>query len=384
MTEPSLKIGFDAKRAFFNATGLGNFSRGVITGLVEHFPVMDYYLYSPAQPKNDFYTAISKHHNVTICKPHSFLDKQFPSFWRSFKLSNQLIHDNIDIFHGLSAEIPAGINDSFVKSICTVHDLIFERYPNQYTAIDRAIYRRKMKNAVKNANKIIAISEQTKADLVDFYHCNPSKIEVIYQSIHPIFYTAVTPDAQVQVKEKYQLNKPFLLCVGTIETRKNQLNLIKAFKQSNLAQSHDLVLVGKAKEPYFSEIKTYLNASGIDSAVRIIHTATLIDLHQLYGVAEGVVYPSIFEGFGIPVVEAIAMQKPVLVHHKGCFSEAAGKAGIYTDVLSSAQLAKDLVVLATDAEVKNEVLLHREEQLIKFNPKHIAQQTMQVYEQVLQ
>src|SRR6478672_1316056 len=154
-----MKIGFEAKRAFKNFTGLGNYSRAVIKIMAQYFPENQHILYSP-QDNQDVRTSLLKAYtNISIkIAPIKLLS----SFWRTFQVSSLLKYDDVDIFHGLSNELPAGIRKTKVASVVTIHDLIYLRFPHYFKFIDRKIYNFKFRSACKNADRIIAISEQTK------------------------------------------------------------------------------------------------------------------------------------------------------------------------------------------------------------------------------
>ena len=174
-----MNIAFDAKRAFTNGTGLGHYSRTLIRSLATFFPNENYF---PCTPLITDRFDVSAFPNMHIISPATFTTRSLRKLWRSSLVKSDLLKNNIDIYHGLSHEIPKGIDATKIKSIVTMHDLIFERFPEQYGLIDRKIYRYKFQYACKHANKIIAISEQTKNDLVELYDVPEHKIAVCYQS----------------------------------------------------------------------------------------------------------------------------------------------------------------------------------------------------------
>ncbi len=183
-----MNIGFDAKRAFHNSTGLGHYSRTLIRSLADCYPEHQYYLFNP-KPSSLF---SFPEKNIQEVRPASFINNIFSSVWRSSWVKNDLKKYKIDIYHGLSHEIPVGIQKTGIKSVVTIHDLIHERHPEQYNAIDVKIYNKKFRYACANADKIIAISEQTKKDIIEFYKTPEEKITVCYQSCNPAFSTAVS------------------------------------------------------------------------------------------------------------------------------------------------------------------------------------------------
>ena len=158
-----MKIGYEAKRVFKNFTGLGNYSRSVIQTLAEAFPEDSFYLYTPQVTSNNRLDFLKTLKNVFVRTPST---KSFKAFWRSFGIAKDAQRDGIVLFHGLSHEIPFGLKSKKIKSVVTIHDLIFLIYPQYFKFVDRQIYHIKFSHACKNADTIIAISKQTKQDII--------------------------------------------------------------------------------------------------------------------------------------------------------------------------------------------------------------------------
>src|SRR5690606_28130606 len=169
-----MNIGFDAKRAFLNRTGLGNYSRSIISGLSRYFSDHRYYLYSPKIPENTFIDTQHTSDNILLRRPvFPFLK----SVWRSRFVCRQIKKDKLDIYHGLSHELPWGIQKTGARSVVTIHDLIFFRFPEYYKLADRKIYEAKFEYSCRQADRIIAVSKQTKSDLINYLDVTPDKIE---------------------------------------------------------------------------------------------------------------------------------------------------------------------------------------------------------------
>ncbi|MBK8808906.1 MAG: glycosyltransferase [Bacteroidales bacterium] len=177
-----LKIGFDAKRLFNNYTGLGNYSRTLVSNLQINFPDNEYFLYSPSA-KNNAQTENFYSDSFKIIKPNHF----FKNYWRTFGVVNNIIADDLDIYHGLSHELPIGAQKSRTTNIVTIHDLLYLLYPDNFSAIDRKIYDFKFRHACKVADKIVAISNNTKKDIITYFGIEPEKISVIYQTCSDIY-----------------------------------------------------------------------------------------------------------------------------------------------------------------------------------------------------
>ena len=181
-----MKIGFDAKRFFLNDRGLGNYSRNLIQGLVKYTQANEYYLYSPSASSKLVAEDLLNDPSVSVITPNNGLRFQ-KSIWRSLKMGKTASKDSLDIFHGLSMEIPYDYKRMKAKIVVTIHDLIFLKYPEFYKPIDRAIYYHKLKYAVNNSDHIIAISQQTKRDLLEEFGDIEDKIDVVYQSCNEVF-----------------------------------------------------------------------------------------------------------------------------------------------------------------------------------------------------
>ena len=375
-----MKLGFDAKRLYCNFTGLGNYSRALVKNLQTLYPTHDYNLYTP-KVKEDFVTDYFR----TNAAFHTHQpDTSFKALWRSFGITKQLEQDSIELFHGLSNELPFNIHKSGVKSIVTIHDLIFKTLPKTYSAIDRTIYDVKFKASCHNADKIIAISESTKNDIVKFYGISPEKIDVIYQSCNPIFYEPHTAEAI----DLSSLNLPdeYLLTVGSIEPRKNVKLILESY--SALAPQHQLplVLVGGVKnKTYKAALDQVIAKNGL--ADKIHWVTNLKDnrsLQQVYKNARALIYPSFFEGFGLPVVEGLLSKTPVITANISSLPEAGGPTTLYVDPNSSSDMANAITQLLSSSSLQADMITSGYEYAIdNFSPAVVTQKTAACYEKVV-
>jgi glycosyltransferase involved in cell wall biosynthesis len=319
----NMKIGFDGKRAANNLTGLGNYSRSLIEHLAKGFPQNQYFIYTPKAKEPILKFSLFNLQNIFLKLP-----QKSKFLWRSFGVKYQLLKDKIDLFHGLSYEIPFGLKKTGIKSVVTIHDLIFLRKPEYYQPIDRLIYNYKSKYACKNADQIIAISEKTKQDIIELYNISPAKIEVIYQSCDDSFKVAATAAQKEEVKIKYNLPNQYILSVGTIEARKNILAIVKAMPKINA--DFKLIIIGKEK-PYAKIVKQEIEKLGITNRVVFLKDIPFKDLPSIYQMASLFVLPSYYEGFGIPIIEALYSKVPVVAATGSCLEEAGGPDSLYVD-----------------------------------------------------
>lgn len=369
-----MKIGFDAKRAFYNTGGLGNYSRSTIEMLSKYYPKHDYLLYTPSVENSvDFNTA----ENVKTIVPKLFLSKTFKSYWRTVRLSRKIKEHKLDVFHGLSGELPyKASKNTDTKLIVTIHDLIFLRFPELYRAVDRKIYLQKAKYACEIADTIIAVSEQTKTDIINFLDVDDSKIEVVYQGCNTLYYNEADTNKKIEVAQKYNLPDTYILNVGTVEKRKNTLTVLKALKLAKIKT--EFIIVGK-KTNYQDELLKYAGENNLTNQLTILNNVPIEDLPAIYQQAALFVYPSYFEGFGIPLIEALYSKIPVITTKGGVFSETGGLSSIYIEPDNFKNLSEAINVVLNDAKLRDEMIAEGYKFVQKFNEEKIATNLMNVY-----
>lgn len=377
---PPLHIGYDAKRAFFNQTGLGHYSRNLLQALAQHYPNHHYHLYSPKAPNSSTEPYLTQPPFVAHY-PTGLIDRMFPSLWRSVMLGSQLAMDGVQLFHGLSGELPLDILESKVRSVVTIHDLIFLDHPELYPTIDRKIYRIKSSMACESADRIIAISEQTKQAIIKHFGIRENKIEVVYQSCNPIYLQPTTPSQLANIKNKYQLPTQYLLYVGSIAERKQTMQLVEAFKLVN-DPGLKLVLVGNGGE-YLTKVQQYVKANQLTDRVLFLNNIPTEDLPSIYSQALAFVYPSLMEGFGIPIIEALHSGTPVVTISGGCLQEAAGPGAIYSPDSQPEHLAEAISKLVSSSELRQELIAAGHAHVQQFTPQAFADGVMEVYRKVL-
>jgi glycosyltransferase involved in cell wall biosynthesis len=377
-----MKIGFDAKRAFLNYTGLGNYSRFVINALSQYFPENDYLLFTPKEngisETQDFYDRP----NIEIKTPSKLISTfHLSSYWRTYRLAGIAERNHVDVFHGLSNELPLDNSNKSLKKIVTIHDLLFIRYPHLYKKLDVELYRRKFKFACQNADRIIAVSQQTALDITRFFNIDPSQIDVVYQGCLPQFKREYDPIRLLRVKDKYRLPADFILNVGTIEPRKNTLQIIKAMI-INKKIDIPLVIVGRATK-YKNEIINLARKEGLDKQIIFLHNVPTDDLPKIYQMAKVFVYPSIFEGFGIPIVEALHSKVPVISSKGSCFIEAGGNSSIYVDPTDPEELAESIYKVLNNSALTAKMIKDGYEHVQNFEENIIAEKLMKVYQKAI-
>ena len=365
-----MKIAFDGKRFFNNSSGLGNYSRDLVRILAIYFPENEYVLLNREQ--TDKGKEIVDLPNVT------FIATTKGNFSRQLKMGKDAQQINADLFHGLSGELPLKWNDKPIKKVVTIHDLIFLRFPQYYSFFDRKIHFWKFKNAAEQADLIIAISEQTKRDIIQFLKVPEEKIRVVYQGCHHVFKENQTDEFLNSTIEKYNLPERFILNVGTIEERKNLLNIVKAINGTDIP----LIVIGK-KSKYYNKVKKYLVKNKLKNQVQFLENVSMEELAAIYKLADIFVYPSIFEGFGIPVIESLFSGTPVITSNISCLPEAGGDSSLYINPQNVEDITAKILFLWNNEAERNRRAEKGFEFVQKFNDQNIATNLMNAYQSIL-
>jgi glycosyltransferase involved in cell wall biosynthesis len=370
-----MRIGFDAKRAFLNNTGLGNYSRDTIRVLSHFYADNKYFLYTPKEKENGRLSFLSGSVNTFVRTPQSLINKALKAYWRSKSIVRDLFTNKIDIYHGLSNELPLGIEKTNIKTVVTIHDLIFIRYPHLFKAIDRKIYYKKFKSACNRADKIIAVSKQTKQDIIDFFFIPEDKIEVVYQGCNKIFQSKIADNKKQEIIAKHNLPTDYLLYVGSIEERKNLLTLLKTLKE---LPQQKLVIIGTGKT-YKVKCLRYISENNLSDSVMFLSNLNLAEMAAIYQSAQIMIYPSIFEGFGIPILESLFSKTPVITSKDGCFPETGGSATKYINPLSVSEMKDAILEIQNSTELQKKMTEQGFKYAQNFTDDKIANNLMAVY-----
>lgn len=384
-----MNIGFDAKRAAQNRTGLGNYSRFVIRILSEKFAGNQYHLYTPKPHRMPYLQEIPTLKHLFLHFPPQGIWSRLRSLWRVWGITKDIQKDGIQIFHGLSNELPLNIGTpeqrkmkaggKRCKYIVTVHDLIFIHTPQYYHWIDRQIYNFKFRRACRCADRVIAVSEYTKQEIMHYYHTPESKIDVVYQGCDPVFSQEIAEGKLQEVKARYQLPDKFVLYVGSIEERKNLMLVAKAMTELNRRAAIHVVAVGR-RTAYVDQIQDFLKAQGIDHLFHFYHQVPYADLPSFYKWASTFAYPSRIEGFGIPLLEAISSGVPAIGCTGSCLEEAGGPNSIYVNPDDAKGMADAILRTCTDEPLRQHMISEGKKYALNFSDEKLSHDLMKVYE----
>ncbi|MCM1336667.1 MAG: glycosyltransferase family 4 protein [Candidatus Amulumruptor caecigallinarius] len=377
-----MKIGFDAKRALANFTGLGNYSRLVIDTLAREFPDSELLLYAPKGKVPPVMEPTLALPNVTLHTPQGWMWRRLSGLWRvRGGLTDEIRRDGPDLYHGLSNELPLDIAKAGCASVVTIHDLIFRHHPRGYKAVDRAIYDYKFRHAAKAATRVIAISEATRRDLIASYDIEPEKIDVVYQGCDAQFREPVSDEAVRAVRERYGLEGRYIVAVGSVEPRKNQQLLIEALR--GLPADVKAVIVGRRNHDYGRELDGLITRRGLGDRVLFIEGAPFTDLPALYAGATVAAYTSRIEGFGIPVIEAINCGTPVVACTGTCLEEAGGPGALYVHPENVEEAVHAFSHLLDDKLLRADMVLAGQRYVSRFVPEKFTADLLATYARAL-
>lgn len=366
-----MRIGFDAKRAFNNYTGLGNYSRYIISNICRFHPENEFFLYTPKIADTGLFNVPR---GTTIARPDGIWSAA-GSIWRSVMLPQRLQRDAIDLYHGLSNELPFGIHHSGIRSVITIHDLIFMEHPELFPSISRRIYEWKVRYGSSVATRIIAASEQTKKDIIRFLNVDESRIRVVYQGCHRQFYEKVSDETMQYTHQRFGLPSEYLLYVGTIEERKNLLKIVQALQSG--AIDFPLVVVGR-KTAYYNQVKQFIELHKLRN-IYFLDQVKAPDLPAIYQGSTGFIYPSSYEGFGIPVLEALNSGIPVITSRGGCLEETAGKGGILINPDDREEMIKAIRKVLEHSAFRDRLIREGGAHALKFREEHTIPTLYSIY-----
>ena len=373
-----MHIGFDGKRFFQNVTGLGNYARSTVLGLAGHFPEHRYTLYAPRVSGPFCTLALPPALHVQEACPAG---RRFPALWRSLAIPRVARADGLDIYHGLSHELPLTNFTPRTRTAVTMHDLLFLTHPHLYPWADRQLYAWKYRRSCLKADLVVAISRRTAEDVQEVFGVSPDRIRVAYQSCDPAF-SAPLDDAQLhRLRSRHNLPAGYVLFVGSLIERKGVRTLVHALSLMPPADRPGLVIVGKG--PLEAALREQVRSSGLENRTRFLGQVPGPDLPGLYRLASAFAYPSVGEGFGIPILEALTSGTPVVTSTGSCFAEAGGDAAVYTTPGDAPELAAALANVLGDEFLRQGMIERGRRHAENFHIARTSERLMQIYAELV-
>ena len=378
-----MTIGFDAKSIVCNITGFGNYGRTLVGDMAEAVPagtVLN--LYSPVRGDEALRRQLTLRPCMRFVYPDAAgINAPLQALWHMRGMVKDLVRDGVRLYHGLAGELPVGIREAGIRTVVTIHDLIFMRHPEWYSWADRKLRRWKFLKTCQEADRIIAISECTKRDIMLYGDVPAEKIDVIYQSCGTLYKMREGEKKMHEVHINYMLPERYIVSVGALEERKNILLAVKAMHR--LPADVSLVVVGK-DGPYGERVRRYIAANGLGGRVMFLHGVPTDDMPAIYQMAEACVYPSRYEGFGLPVIEAIQSGLPVVACKGSCLEEAGGNATLYVDPDDVAGMAHALRLTLKGAPGREERIEAGRQYITRFENAEVAQKVLGVYRELVE
>jgi glycosyltransferase involved in cell wall biosynthesis len=372
-----MKIGFDAKRFFFNHSGLGNYSRMLIESLFKYFPENEYVLYSDrldtldhAHPEAVRILKLYVDNRSDGSDLYTLVMVDAPKWWRTWGMGKRAAQDGVEVFHGLSNELPWDLPAS-VAGVCTIHDVIFKEFPSYYPWIDRLIYDFKTKKAIRKASRLIMTSQATQLQVEKYYPNAKGRSVVVYQAVDPAFYSM---DSVGGVKE---VHTTYFVYQSSFTQRKNHAVLVDAFALIQHQTDWNLTLIG-LNGPTLAAVQFQIEKLGLGNRITCLVDQSRQEMIDCVTGAAGFVYPSLNEGFGIPLAEALAAGLPMAVSNISVFRELTEDLPVYFHPNKADEMAAAMISITT-AEEQTRQRLKRPSLQNKIDPQNIASQMMRMY-----
>jgi glycosyltransferase involved in cell wall biosynthesis len=372
-----VRVGFDATSAVRQGGGIGRYTRELLRALATADPNSEYRLFYAARRPAHALPPLPPNFHVT---PLPFDDIWLVRLWHRARLPLpvEVVTGPVDIFHSPDFTLPPTTRRA--RTLLTVHDLSFVRDPGSATPTLRRYLNQVVPRSVARAHHVLADSEATRADLIELFHTPPEKVSVLYSGVHASFQPVTNEIALSAVRARHGLgHAPFILAVGTLQPRKNYVRLIQAFASvSRLSPGLNLVIVG-GKGWLYDSIFAEVERLGLRQRVVFPGFVADQDLPALYSAARVVAYPSLYEGFGLPILEAMACGTPVVTSTAACLPEVAGDAALLVPPTEVDALATALDRALRDAGLRADLVRRGLERASQFSWENSARQLLKVY-----
>lgn len=361
-----MRIGIDLSVLREPARGVGHYLLNILNRLSRFAQSDEFFLYSPKPIVYDFPNWHNKHlrWGKTIIPG---------AFWLQTQAKRLIKKDAIQTFfapaHILPLRLPEGM-----RKVLAVHDLVSTLYPETMANYNRFVHNLYFQQSVQASDHIITMSEHTKQAIIDHFKFGPDRITVIYEGVNPDFKPLPKPAVQ-SVVQRFHQQKPYFLAVGTLEPRKNYPVLLQAFK--HYSEDYDLVIIGKQGWKAQGIFKTIQDLQ-LTNKVKILGYVDINELPHFYNGAELFIFPSLYEGFGLPLVEAMACGVPVVCSNSSCLPEIGGEAALYFQAQSVQALVSKIGQVLSDAQLNQSLREKGIKQAAKFNWDNTAQKTLAV------
>ncbi len=370
-----MQIACDARPLSKNKAGIGQYTNSLLKHILTSEPTINLILCS--NKEIDF----EKNQRIKLIKNNSFLWRKNSNLWLQSLLPVILKKNKVDLFHGTLFLDPIL---SHVPSIITIYDMVLNTFPETMSWKNRLPLKLLMKSSAKKAARIIAISESTKKDIIKFIEIQPEKIRVIYPGVSKNF-SPLNDENDGVILDSLKLSPGYILTVGTLEPRKNLIRLLNAYKMivSGDGEIPQLVIVG-GHGWLKVDINKIVDSLGLSKKVLFTGYVSDNDLPALYRNAKIFVYPSLYEGFGLPPLEAMACGIPVISSDTSSIPEVVGDAGLLVDPYRTDEIARAINIVLRNEELYTRLKRAGITRSGLFSWDKTAQETIKLYQEVIE
>jgi glycosyltransferase involved in cell wall biosynthesis len=378
-----MRIAIDYTAATRQAAGIGNYVRSLVDAMLAQDSVNQYTLLTSGRAPEERPFPVAKNvRGRSLIIPDRYLN----ILWYRWRLpiSATFFTGQVDIYHGPDFVLPP-LNGK-LRKIVTVHDLAFLEHP-EYAVPQLAAYLKKVvPEAVGAADVVAAVSRETRRTLIEHFSTPPEKITLVPNGIRSYLRRVTDPILIESTRHKYGLKSPLVLGVGTLEPRKNHLGLIKAFHRAASAgkkQARPAMLAIAGGEGWmYDETRQAVAELGLEKKVRFLGRVSDLDLMLLYSLADVFVFPSFYEGFGVPPLEAMACGAPVITSNTSSLPEVVGDAALLVDPHDTGAIAQAMLRVLGDGQLQEELRQKGYERARSFTWAESARKMLSIYAQV--
>lgn len=385
-----MRIGINGYYLTTPNSGIGQYSYNLLRALAEIDHKNIYYVFCPQPVAWDF----PENFKLKTIYPMPFFGGSFINrfYWEEYQLGQEIKEFKIQVFHGLYQSLPKGVEA--IGNVVTIHDaipwrFIFERKQLSYRWYSD--WRKKL--VTQRAKKIITISETSKLDFASVYKIKPETIEVTYESVNPIFLAKPKPAAVADFKKKYQIDKNFILYVGGLKRHKNLRMLIKSFTilVNKYGYSGDLFILGSIRKTmavssyiYYREkdLRRYAGLKKISDRVKFVGFVDQEEMALFFHSAQAFISISLYEGFGLPALEAMSAGCPAVLSHLGAYPEIAQNAALFVYPYGPHRIAEALNQVVSNSSVRHKMIKDGLSRAGFFDRKKIAARMLEIYQEV--
>ena len=376
----SITIGFDAQHAMEDGVEFGAYSRTVIEAMALAAPRHTYIrAYTPERTPHAQYEAIEQLHNVETMEPDGGLWRKLQMIWQLWRVSHDMRNGNVELYHGLEEHIPLRLAQNNIRSVVTIHNMAYLYDRSILNSPENLLSRLYMSRMLQRVDRIVAVSECVRRDIIKRFHIDPDKVDVVYSGIAKPFTHPVTEAQIAAVTEKYNLPERYILSVGRHLERRNMIKIIKLLPMVDNDMHY--VIAGHTTT-YTSRLVRAAEELGVSHRVHFINRALDEELPAIYHSARMVANLSRYEGFPTSVAEAMAIGVPCMVTRKSSMEEIAGDAALYVNSQNRDEMIASIRRLDSDEELRSHLIAEGQRHASRFRPEVIAFNLMNSYRRV--